>query len=205
MPYTGFDHGAEALAAPRRGRLGLRVCPLQRSKLRTYAVDRRYPARWLGMPLAIEMMFYRALTRVSPPICRWVDQGEMCERGRMFIQCANGACSTAFHYTHGAMAFRVETRFGEPYPNMDLSVEYHWLCPECLHIILVSWLDHCEVWPKGGPESAGKTVHLISLDTALSDMWKSSWEADWLGGRPGELVSTEVLPERHRAVYHGEH
>ena len=114
----------------------------------------------------------------------------------MFIKCANGACPEAFHYSHGAMAFRVETRRGEPYSNLDLSVEYHWLCPQCLHIILVSWLDHCGAWPTGGPESAGKTVHLISLDTALADMWKSPWESDGLDGRPGELIYPEELRER---------
>ena len=99
----------------------------------------------------------------------------------MFTKCANGSCSQLFHYSSGAMAFRVDRRsalamyFGLADSTLHFAAgeirdgvsnsEYHWLCPECLHIILVPWLDFGQT-----SGEFARTVHLISLDSALDEM-----------------------------------
>ena len=69
------------------------------------------------------------------------------------------------------MVFRVETR---PISAVDLgrsaapepapAIEYHWLCPECLHIILISWFDHRGASEIFVTKMRTRTVHLIALD-----------------------------------------
>ena len=94
----------------------------------------------------------------------------------MFVKCANGSCSQPFQSGLATMVFRVETR---SFPAADShncavekgepEVEYHWLCPECLHIILISWFDYQDGSKVAGSKSATKTVHLISLDQVRSE------------------------------------
>jgi len=114
----------------------------------------------------------------------------------MFIKCANGGCPASFHYSHGAMVFRVETYGPKSHSKLDLSLEYHWLCPQCLHIVLVSWLDHGGTWPTGDRESTGKTVHLISLDMALADMWDDARASDCVGRIPRAPIFQDEVRDR---------
>src|ERR1700716_2986074 len=93
------------------------------------------------------------------------------ERNAMFTKCANWNCSQQFRYSRGAIVFRVETPAGPASsldePSVGSQVDYHWLCAECLRVILISVEDH---WPgtqslpgtaSGGPT---KIVKLTSLD-----------------------------------------
>lgn len=102
----------------------------------------------------------------------------------MFVKCANGSCSEPFDSTLGTMVFRVETRTIlrvdsgrsaalEPAPE----IEYHWLCPECLHIILIPWFDHRGASAIAVARSTTRTVHLMSLDEVRSQR-RGEWEKE---------------------------
>lgn len=100
----------------------------------------------------------------------------------MFVKCANDNCSQPFQSGLATMVFRVETHAvsGSGSRNCAVGkgkpeVEYHWLCPECLHIILISWFDHQSAGSPAGLPSATKTVHLILLDQVGSE-GPDNWE-----------------------------
>ena len=102
----------------------------------------------------------------------------------MFVKCANASCPRPFHFALGTMVFRVETRLGIGADSQngapkksEPTVEYHWLCPECLHIVLISWFDHRGVarTPAGESGRTRKTVGLISLDD-LRWQWRGHCE-----------------------------
>ena len=97
-------------------------------------------------------------------------------RGYMFVKCANESCSQPFQSGLATMVFRVETHAVSASDSNNCAVgkgrpevEYHWLCPECLHVILISWFDHQSAGKLGSFKSATKTVHLILLDQVLSE------------------------------------
>jgi hypothetical protein len=101
-------------------------------------------------------------------------------RNIMFTKCANWNCPQQFRYFRGAMVFRVETQpgseSGSGKPSVDPLVEYHWLCAECLHVILISLEDHgAGTGPLLGTarEPNGRIVRLTSLDAALAELAKT--------------------------------
>jgi hypothetical protein len=86
------------------------------------------------------------------------------ETNMMFRKCANGNCPQAFQYFRGSVVFRVES-------PADSTIEYHWLCAGCLHIILISLEDH-GTGTRHVSAGRARLVSLTSLDTALGDMAK---------------------------------
>jgi len=98
----------------------------------------------------------------------------------MFTKCANWNCSQPFRYSHGAVVFRVETVAGISSlaaPSVCSQVDYHWLCAECLRVILISLEDHgigTQTAPEMGSGGLAKIVRLTSLDAALAELAKTT-------------------------------
>ncbi len=102
------------------------------------------------------------------------------ERNAMFTKCANWNCSQPFRYSRCAVVLRVETPAdtissgGEP--PVSSRVDYHWLCAECLRVILISLEDHrnrVQFVPGAADGAPAKIVKLTSLEAALAELAKS--------------------------------
>jgi hypothetical protein len=111
--------------------------------------------------------------RVSPAS----SGGSFHERNIVFTKCANWNCPQQFRYFRGTMVFRVETlsgsKMGPGKPSVAPQVEYHWLCVECLRVILISFEDHSaemELLPGTVRGGNGRIVRLTSLDSALAEL-----------------------------------
>ena len=94
----------------------------------------------------------------------------------MFTKCANWNCPQAFCYSRSAIVFRIETRGGEGASLGEPprgQADYHWLCAECLRVVLIALEDQesgagLASGRLGG--GGGKIVRLISLDAALAEL-----------------------------------
>ena len=124
----------------------------------------------------------------------------------MFTKCANWNCSQVFCHSRCAIVFRIETRGGEGAtagePPLRGRVDYHWLCAECLRVVLIALEDQ-----EGGVGLAsgrlggggGKIVRLISLDAALEELAGSGERAEVLrehAGRARTHDFEEAVPGR---------
>jgi len=83
----------------------------------------------------------------------------------MFVKCANGSCPCTFYYSIGTMVFEVQVCAGQDVKTEEVPVVYHWLCPDCLPILLTAWFDH-----GASRQVVEQRVRLISLES----VWKGS-------------------------------